>query len=204
MVDESKIEKHLNQGEGKEKEEEIKLKDFSVEGFFSTRGKGTVYYDAPRTFEAQVDEEVSYDDLIKEVVDNIGHFKFSDKQRLRHQEMGERHELIFLRDARASSGAIDEKNNLAAFTLLRETAMIGGMSWDEAIYVIEKIKDKIEGRMIKYNTGYHTSTFLGGEEGENESSGLLVKEIKDGVLKYDLKTKEGTREIEVDLKRKEQ
>jgi len=45
---------------------------------------------------------------------------------------------------------------------------------------------------------------MGGEEAENEGSGLLVKEIEDGVLKYDLKTKDGSTEKEVDLKKKEE
>lgn len=202
MVKEGKIEKRLSQ-EKKGKEEEIKLKDFNVEEFFTTRGKTDVYFDAPSKFEARADEEVSYDDLIKEVVDNIRHFKFSDEQMLQYREIGRDHELLFERDAKVSSRAIDEKNNLAAFTLLQEIKIVGGMNWREAIYVIEKNKDKIEGRMIDYNSGYHTSTWLGGEEGENEGSGLLIKEIKDGVLKYDLKTKDGSHEKEVNLKKEE-
>jgi len=183
--------------------EETKLKDFNVEEFFTTRGKTDVYLDVPSKFEAQANEEVSYDDLIDAAVDNIRNFKFSNEQMLQHQEMRRRHELIFERDAKASSAAIDEKNNLAAFTLLQEVKIVGGMSWTEAIYVIERNKDKIEGRMIDYNSGSYSKTFMGGEESENEGSGLLIKEIKDGVLRYDLKTKDGVQEKEVDLKKEE-
>jgi hypothetical protein len=196
--EEPKIETHPSQTEeDKEKEEKPKLRDFNVKSFFTKRGKTGDYYQAPGEFEAQIDEEVGYDDLMKEVVDNIGKLKPSDDQKRENRH------LLFGRDAKTRNAAVDEKNNLAAFTLLEETMIMGGMSWKEAIYAIEKINNKIKGRIIDYNSGWHTSNWVHGEEGENESSELLIKEIKDGVLKYDLKTKKGTREIEIDLKKKE-
>ena len=96
-----------------------------------------------------------------------------------------------------SSGAWDNKNNVAGFVLLQEIGLLGGMSWSEGCYGIKINKSNLAGKLIRFNSGYYCSE----NDCRNPGSRLLVNSIKNGILKYDHKTASGINNLEYNLKK---
>lgn len=165
-----------------------KIKEFKPLSYFTHYGLCYNLKDVD-SFEAEIDENASLEELVSEVISEIKNVEIKGIR-------------IFDYASRIpyDNKVIDEKNKVAAFVLLRETMLVGGMNWKEAIYGIRVKGKKLEGTKIAYNHGYSVNDAFG-HQGCNEGSRLMVIKIENGILKYVLKTKDGTYERECDLKK---
>ena len=95
-----------------------------------------------------------------------------------------------------SSGAWDNKNKAAGFVLLQEIGLVGGMSWKEGCYGIKINKNKLKGKLLKFNRGYYCSE----RDCENPGSRLLISKINNGILEYTHQKTNEQNNLEYDLK----
>lgn len=164
---------------------ETLLNNIKIEEYFSRRG---IMYDVsgPRKFTADIKGEINLEKIVDKLLLEIPQYHEGNS--------------IFRDRVRISSKVIDEKNKVAAFVLLNESSHMAGMSWDEVAYGIKVNDDnKIIGQLINSNYGSHTNTGFEKEE-INPGSRLMVGNIKDEVLNYTLKSKDGDGLGEYDLK----
>ena len=163
-----------------------------------TKFKATNFYEqygacynveCPSKLTGSINENIGLESIVSEVIEQIKSCDVPGGNRIFHS------------DARIpyNNLAYDKKNNVAAFVLLQETSLLGGMSWKEGIYAIKVNKDNVVGELIRYNRGSHTNTAFG-EININPGSRLMVNKIEDGILHYTHITKEGSDERKYDIK----
>ena len=165
------------------------MRKFKVKDYH--RQRGLCYnVECPSRFTAEVAGKSDLEQIIGKVIKKI---KDSDVP-CRHQ--------IFYGNARIPYGnqEINKKNKAAAFVLLQETHLVGGMSWKEGIYGLKLDGKKLQGKLIEYNSGTHANDGFG-IININPGSRLIVDKIKDGVLYYTYKTSDGSHKKRYDLRK---
>ena len=186
----NEAEKLIDSIKGSENKETL-LKNIKIKEYFSRRG---LMYNVscPREFIADIKGNLNLEKIINKLKLEIP----------KYYEIDSDHEgrPLFREHVRVSSSAIDEENKVAAFVLLNESFHMGGMSWDEVVYGI-KVNDDgtIIGELINGNYGSYTDTGFEKEE-INPGSRLTIANIKEGVLSYVFKSKDGDSRGEYDLK----
>ena len=95
-------------------------------------------FSCPKLFSAEVEEE-TMEEIVEKVVSNIKNTRYYDKR-----------EYGFYESARIpySNKAIDEESKLAGFILLHEIRYADGMSWQEGIYGLYVVDDKVIGGLL--------------------------------------------------------
>lgn len=108
--------------------------------------------------------------IIEEMVSSIKNTRYVDKT-----------EYGFYENARIpySNKAIDEKNKVAGFILLNEIKYADGMSWQEGVYGLYVVENKVIGGLLSLEANY----YIDGKYG-NYHYRFVMGEIRDGILIY--------------------